>query len=1383
MRAVCVTVRDPFHPARHRDVREVGKRRAIRTLAPKTNAPFIAVLNGQAIMRADWGRKLADGDALAFVVLPRGGGGGGSNPLKLILTIAVMFYAPYLVNFMAGSGFVGATAAGSWMAGAGFAGTLAVAGVGLVGSMLINALIPPPKLPSSMGMGGYGGQSASPTYNIAAQGNTARLEAAIPVQYGRMLSYPDFAASPFVEYAENEQYLYQLFALGAGEYEIEQVRIEDTPVANFDEVSIEIVPPGGYPSLFPSAVVTAPEVAGQELDASYTGPFFLNAAGTACRYIGIDIVAPGGMYYANDSGGLDGRSATAQIEARLINDLGVALGGWVVLGTETISGATATAIRKTYRYTVAAGRYEVRVKRTTAKDMAVRAGNAIVWAGARGYLTNTVNYGPVTLIAMRARATNNLSQQSTRRVNVISTRKIPVYTGSGWTAPQTSRSAVWALVDAARNTDYGAGLTDARIDLAGLLALDTTLASRGDLFDARFDNFLPWWEAAQKIAGAVRSRPFLQGGILYAVRDQAQTTPVVLFNQRNILRGSLSIDYLMPTDDTADAVDVAYFDATTWQPRRVSAYLPGSTAQKPGKIDLFGVVNREHAYREGLYQAAANRYRRKLIKFSCEMEGFIPSFGDLIAISHDLPAWGQGGDVIAWDAGAKTLTLSEAVTFTAGTHYVGLSRPNGSVSGPYQVVATSDPAVIYVPDALDMVPYTGQNAERTRFAFGHGETWRQLARVIAIRPRGLTEVEIECVNEDPSVHTADVGAIAPPVQSSQLPGTVTAPVVASLYLQAMPGDPSTVVASWPAAPNAERYLVEQSGDGGVTWSRSVDTTSTSARFPALAAGDSLVRVAGVGLVRGPWMQASYSTAYAEALVRVPSAPSGLSATVSSAGVVFKWLPNAEADVAGYELREGATWATGNRIFRGNATQCTRLADYLGTRSFILRAFYATASGDSFSTDAATSVTISTLSAASVSVAFQLSDLVLTWTPPTISGANLPPAAYMLRVGASWATATPIATVSSTTWRTRVDWTGERDYWIAPVDSSGNIGAPIAATVTVIPPSAPDVSAEVVSNSVLLTWSAVDGSLPIATYEVRAGATWAGATVIGQKSGGFTSVFETSAGTFTYWVAAIDTAGNVGTPSPCAATLSAPTDYVLNTYYISQFAGTLSNAALDAGGALIGVDSSETWATHFTARGWTTPQNQIDAGYPIYAQPGIGSGYYEETLDYGATLATSRVTISYAGTTVAGSPTITCDIWTSIDGSTWTPYLGASQAFATNFRYVKWRITSSGAGSLWRLESLNLRLDAQLKTMSGSIACNAADSGGTIVYMTDTRTAGGVKTFVDVDAITITPSGTTALTAVYDFADVPNPLSFKVLLFNSTTGARVSATASFTVRGF
>ena len=108
MHALCVTVRDPFRPLEHRTVQPVGRRRRIRALAPKTDKPFIALLNGKPVLRKAWNRKLRDGDTLAFVVLPQGGG-GGSNPMRMILMIAVAFFAPYAAGAMFQGAVLGGT--------------------------------------------------------------------------------------------------------------------------------------------------------------------------------------------------------------------------------------------------------------------------------------------------------------------------------------------------------------------------------------------------------------------------------------------------------------------------------------------------------------------------------------------------------------------------------------------------------------------------------------------------------------------------------------------------------------------------------------------------------------------------------------------------------------------------------------------------------------------------------------------------------------------------------------------------------------------------------------------------------------------------------------------------------------------------------------------------------------------------------------------------------------------------------------------------------------------------------------------------------------------------------------------------------------------------
>ena len=170
----------------------------------------------------------------------------GSNPLRVLLMIGLFAVAGPLAGQLDGhSAIAGATAGGSiWML---FGG--ARLGIQLAGAALINAILPMAKP----------GQTAtpSPTYNLQAQGNAARLEQPIPVQYGRVLAFPDFAAQPYWEYAGEEQYLYHLLCLGCGEFDIEEIRIEDTPVTAFEEIDYEVVAPGGDVTLFPTSVVTS----------------------------------------------------------------------------------------------------------------------------------------------------------------------------------------------------------------------------------------------------------------------------------------------------------------------------------------------------------------------------------------------------------------------------------------------------------------------------------------------------------------------------------------------------------------------------------------------------------------------------------------------------------------------------------------------------------------------------------------------------------------------------------------------------------------------------------------------------------------------------------------------------------------------------------------------------------------------------------------------------------------------------------------------------------------------------------------------------------------------------------------------------------------------
>ncbi|MCM1323367.1 MAG: phage tail protein [Acetobacter sp.] len=731
---------NPFNPHKGMISRIVPDEQTISQITETQNIdlsrPTICLVNGAAVLRKDWNISLPPNSIVSFVTLPLGGGGGSSNPLQVVMMVAVVVASVYT------GGAVGAAYGAMW-------GGVAAAGVSIGGGILINTLVPTPK-PALNGMTSSA-YSQSPTYSLQAQGNEARLGNPIPVIYGRHLIYPDFASQPYYKYKNDEQYVYQLHCIGQGEYDIEQIRIEDTPIGSFEEITYQIIKPGEKNTLFEEDVVTSNEVAGQELiKGTICGPFVLNPTESVINKIEIDVAFQRGCYYAKDDGTMGNKTIQWLVEARLIDDEDNALGSWFTLGTESLTSNNHNAMYRTYTYSVAKGRYEVRATRLDDKDETARAGHEIRWATAKGYIVSEKNYGNVTLLAVVMRATDNLSQRSSRMVNCIVTRKLQTWSPqAGWSALTTTRSIAWALADILR-ADYGAKLSDKSIDLEALYRLDQLWAARGDTFNAVFDSKLTVYEALSRTAKVGRAIAFIQAGIVCFVRDEPKTIPVSLFGPRNIVKNSLSIQYVMPSEDTADSVCVEYFSERTWKTSEVTGTFAGSSSDKTATVELFGCTNKDQAHREAVYMALANRYRRRIVSFTTELEGLIPSYGDLITITHDMAKWGQGGEILAQDD--LKLTLSEPVSFVDGqAHYLALRKKDGSLSGPYVVTPTDYDTEVLLAETPDIEILTDTNIERTHFAFGTADKWSVLARVTGIRPRS-TKVEITAVIEDVRVH-------------------------------------------------------------------------------------------------------------------------------------------------------------------------------------------------------------------------------------------------------------------------------------------------------------------------------------------------------------------------------------------------------------------------------------------------------------------------------------------------------------------------------------------------------------------------------------------------------------------------------------------------------
>lgn len=132
MSAHLAIIRNPFHPMQGRELRVIDAGQPLSSCAPRTAQPFILLLNGSSVLRKDWQLPIGDNDLISVVYLPRGGGGGGSNPLKIVLSIAVAIIAQPLAVAMLGE--LAATA----VIGSVTLGQIVGTGVSLVGESLIN---------------------------------------------------------------------------------------------------------------------------------------------------------------------------------------------------------------------------------------------------------------------------------------------------------------------------------------------------------------------------------------------------------------------------------------------------------------------------------------------------------------------------------------------------------------------------------------------------------------------------------------------------------------------------------------------------------------------------------------------------------------------------------------------------------------------------------------------------------------------------------------------------------------------------------------------------------------------------------------------------------------------------------------------------------------------------------------------------------------------------------------------------------------------------------------------------------------------------------------------------------------------------------------------
>jgi hypothetical protein len=768
-----------------------------------------AWVGGTRVDRACWKHVRPKAGAVVTVkVLAAGGGGGGDKTARTVLQIAVMAAA------IAVTGPAGA--ATGWAA---FGYYTAAAAISVVGSLAINALIPP-QIPSAP----TGGNSFDRLRAVTGTRNQVNAFGAVPRVYGRHRIFPPFAAKPYTEVVGKNQYLRILLCLGYGPLTVTDLKIGETPIENFDDVEHEIT---SSPSdLYSRDIVE--EAVSVSIDSN--GEEFTRVTAPNTSEFSFDVLFPEGLLARNIDGEDD--DTTSQ---RLKLDVQYRAAGssdpWINVSTLpdlTASGNGDVRIQDSYRpnkygpgiegnralWSVYpdgqlviearkrnpfrtglrwafpnAAQWEIRIARTERGALGYDLNTGAFWTTSvglwnaakstfiittvRSILASTVPFqSNFVYIAMRIRATGQLNGVIDT-VNCVAESHLNVWDGNDLVL-EPSRSPAWAYLDALTGSATERALDpETRVLLDDLKDWADECEAAGRTFDYIFDSRTTVFEAIKDIAAVGRASPDVSNGKYSIIRDRAGLPPVQVFTPRN----SWGFAGERRFHELPHAMRMRFINpAKGWQQDERTVYDDGygpANATRFETVELRGVTDPDQAWRDGRYILATARLRPETFVINADVENLVCRRGDVVRLVHDTiatSAWGRLKDVVG-----ATLTRDEPVTRAAGGLYgIRIRKADGTVVLKNVITAAG------TSDAVTLSSSETGIAADDLWVFGNLDSESQLCKVLRIRALENLAAQLELVPEDPAIYMAD--AAAPPPFESDIPDPIdTRPRAPTIY--------------------------------------------------------------------------------------------------------------------------------------------------------------------------------------------------------------------------------------------------------------------------------------------------------------------------------------------------------------------------------------------------------------------------------------------------------------------------------------------------------------------------------------------------------------------------------------------------------------------------
>ena len=401
----------------------------------------------------------------------------------------------------------------------------------------------------------------------------------------------------------------------------------------------------------------------KDVNNSMCGPYRAAPIGVDVSEIEVDLYAPGGIYRRNDSGDIESYYVVVRIEYQRKGDL-----EWqhrdvtltsngikkFINGEYTSTGMDAVGI--TEKFELEKGDWYFRCYRITEEhsDDTMHYSDVVKWTGLKSVIANPQSYDDITVLLMRFRGSETLSEMSDNQISTLFTRMLPNIETNVLEPTSALAPAVKYICD---NSKFASLLhIDNLVDMAAIwnvrgLDLNGTLDSDNTLLNVLSDILhIGYSELSTRADGLQIVQIGEHPNVNYSGSLSGPTDYSFIFSPQNY--SNLKIDVALPRRDDAEEIEVQYTDVETY--KTATVYIHMSTSQYSTievtdyptsiyqeKLQLFGVTERAQAVAMG-----ARRLRtilRNRIKFSLttEFDSLNCNYKDFVGLVVDEPTCGM----------------------------------------------------------------------------------------------------------------------------------------------------------------------------------------------------------------------------------------------------------------------------------------------------------------------------------------------------------------------------------------------------------------------------------------------------------------------------------------------------------------------------------------------------------------------------------------------------------------------------------------------------------------------------------------------------------------------------------------------------------------------